>query len=487
MNVVDVCVDEIKHVLFDLISMSKTSKAYNEDDKRAYLSNMEQLINKDYVIKKTIGHFMTKDSEELHAGAIILPLIDKIKQKNISENTSKYTYLKLLEIVISYTSYQTIIHYFFRFIAKYQDDQELNKTLILLLLPYISFFHYVIAIYITVRDKNDDVTQLLEKNREGGSKIKNNEKLMNIAKEFEGLKTYPIDESKMNLFHEKNNRDAISLALADKNREEKISILRQADLKNEYNIVQVLLNDKGVAEKVFRRYLNGIGATKSFPIYVPYVVDGNLSFELTKKKVKIDSKIVVQDITNLSDVDILKYLEEDEDNIVIFILDTKDKVIKNSVMGLTRTELEHALENKDFYYECKNEKSPFRNDLKEDKNPYIKIKRQTINYITAASAHKIVESPSRIFGLKAGKLLPITTSIKSIQVDYGVDFEGDDVDFESADHCQANTDKTSYDVFELDVTWKNKMKGGRKRSKTYTHSHYKKHKNYCKKCKTIHY
>jgi hypothetical protein len=100
-----------------------------------------------------------------------------------------------------------------------------------------------------------------------------------------------------------------------------------------------------------------------------------------------------------------------------------------------------------FYYECRNNKSPFKDTIVSEL-PYVLVQGQTPYYIPAPMLKYAIEQNMRIVILRPLRRLPHTTSLKSVQIRYGRDYQGNSVDFISADHCQDGSDKMVYEVLE---------------------------------------
>lgn len=147
------------------------------------------------------------------------------------------------------------------------------------------------------------------------------------------------------------------------------------------------------------------------------------------------------------------YLDEDELN-VIFI-DANGK----SAIGFSKESLDRFTDK--LYYECTQQNTRMTVALDIVKHiPYVILPGQLQYYVHAEQLNAVLmNNDDRVYVLEESRKMVYTTSIGSVNVrGDGRDYQGNQINVISADHCQPGSDKTLYTIKVAEIS--NGVTGG---------------------------
>ena len=140
------------------------------------------------------------------------------------------------------------------------------------------------------------------------------------------------------------------------------------------------------------------------------------------------------------------YLNENKaENIIISTLNANETFNTESAIDFTRKELAELIDN--YFYSCAKNQSPvFTEDIVniDHEDPFIKLARGIVYFIPASYLYLMINSKSQYFVVLNPEKKILTAHIDTIQVKPGLNYLGNQVNFVSSDHCQANSDKIVY-------------------------------------------
>jgi len=169
---------------------------------------------------------------------------------------------------------------------------------------------------------------------------------------------------------------------------------------------------------------------------VKYMVPIPNSEKLKTVKIKIPK--TVYDVVEMEEIEIKKFLKDD-DNIIF--------VYKNQAKGGYISQLKNGMKTKaPFVYNCSKETRVPDINIVEINKPYFRLNFDVVFIIPVSQIKYVIESGEKIFLIEDDKRLNLTAGYKSIMNPNNTmyDFDGEMLNIVSRDHCQIGTDKQTH-------------------------------------------
>lgn len=198
-----------------------------------------------------------------------------------------------------------------------------------------------------------------------------------------------------------------------------------------------------------------VKAEAALPVWQP----NSLITPMEMRTITIHSRkpIRVYDSVNLEEHSLNRFLRDNPEHLVFLIVDDDEPA--SIAYSLMVDQLLDMVRNQDYYFYC-NEAARGTFPRLDEIEKHTALLRFSLGgqvYVYAGQVLEMLDNISennRVFAVRKALTVPFTTSAESVRLfdqNY-LNFRGQDIQALGADHCQADSEKSVYEIMKVDMT-----------------------------------